>query len=336
MNVIKRFQRLACWVAAWAALVGQANFSAAETVLIDFGNDTSYRGLSANSPDTNGNYWNSVQPGLLVTNLIDITNTGTTVALGWDTPVATDSYNGPAGATNALTLETDVLFTAIDAAALGRLGGSLEAAFDFASGYDGVSHFPVRFQLQGLNPAASYNLTFFGSHSFSDDATTVYTVYTDSTYATPVATTNLLVADPFFTPNSDRVATITGVSPQADDILYIEFVGLTGKGGYLNSLQLEATAPVLAADFNHNGVVDGNDLAIWKDEFGDVGPSITADANGDGVVDGNDFLVWQRERTVPAPVSPATAAVPEPAGLMLLLIGAAAAMGVRRRAGQSK
>ena len=319
MYVINFLQRHACWVAAWAVLVGQAGLANAQTVLIDFGSDTSFRGLSVNNPDTNGNHWNSVQPGLLIPDLIDIDNNATTIDLGWDTPVATDSYNGPAGPTDASTLETDVLFTDIDKEALGNLGGALEAAFDFAAGYDGNEHFPVRFQLQGLNPAATYNLTFFGSHSFSDDATTVYTVFTDDTYTTPVATTSLLVADPFFEPNRDRIATITGVAPQEDDILYIQFVGSTGNGGYLNDMQIEASAPALNSDFNNDGAVDGEDLAVWKDEFGDTGASVTADADGDSDADGNDFLIWQRDLTAAA--VPAGGAVPEPASIALLLVG---------------
>ena len=44
----------------------------AQTVLIDFGSDTSFRGLSVHGPDSNGNFWNSLQPGVLVSNLVDI------------------------------------------------------------------------------------------------------------------------------------------------------------------------------------------------------------------------------------------------------------------------
>ena len=323
MNVIKFRVRRACWVSAWAVLVGQAAFTNAQTVLIDFGSDTSYRGLSVTNPDDNGNHWNSVQPGLLITDLIDIENNDTTIDLGWDTPVATDSYNGPAGPTDETTLETDVIFTDIDAAALGNLGGALEAAFDFAAGYDGNEHFPVRFQLQGLNAAATYNLTFFGSHSFSDDATTVYTVYTDDTYTTPVATTSLLVADPFFEPNRDRIATISGVAPQEDDILYIEFVGSTGNGGYLNDMQIEAVNDTsIPGDYDNDDNVDGDDLTVWRGDFGDTGAGVAADGDNDDDADGNDFLIWQRNLGMQAGTVN-VGAVPEPAGLSLLLAGMA-------------
>jgi hypothetical protein len=311
----------ACLVIAWATLVGRAPFLSAQTVLIDFGSDTSFRGLSVNNPDSNGNYWNSVQPGLLVPNLIDIDNNVTTMQLGWDTPVGTDSFNGPAGVTSQETLEEDVLNTFIDPVALGNLGGALEGPFDFAAGYDGIEHFPVRFQIQGLNPAATYDLTFFGSHKFSDDSTTVYTVHSDNSYTTPVASTTLLIQDPVTEPNRDRVATITGVAPQEDDILYIQFVGETGKGGYLNAMQIVANAAPPAGDFDGDLDVDGADLMKWKADFGKTQAGLMADGDNDGDSDGADFLIWQRQVGTPAPSAAAIGAVPEPAGLVVAVLG---------------
>lgn len=329
MNVIRFSIRRACLVPAFAVLVSQAFIAYSQTVLIDFGSSTSYRGLSVANPDMNGNFWNSLQPGVLVP-LIDVGNAATGMQLGWDTPVASDSYNGPAGATDETTLDTDVFNTDVDAEALGNLAGALEGPFDYAAGYDGVDHFPVRFQIQGLNPAATYDLTFFGSHKFSVDTTTVYTVYSDSTYATPVATASLDVQDPVsvWMHNRDKVAAINNVSPQADNILYIEFVGKTGFGGYLNDMQIEANAPALNADYDNDGDVDGNDLGRWKSEFGQVGPAVTADGDGDNDADGNDFLIWQRELGLPGA---SFAAVPEPTGFALLAVGSMALAAFGRR-----
>ena len=47
----------------------------------------------------------------------------------------------------------------------------------------------------------------------------------------------------------------------------------------------------IAGDFNTDSIVDGSDLAIWVDSFGEDGE---ADTDGDGDSDGADFLVWQR------------------------------------------
>jgi hypothetical protein len=320
MNVIHYYLRRVSLVPALALLVGQALSTHAQTVLVDFGSDTSFRGLSVNNPDTNGNYWNSLQPGLFYENLIGIDNVATAIDLGFDTPVATDSYNGPAGPTDELTLETDVMFTDIDAEALGNLGGSFEGVFDYAAGFDGAQHFPVRFQIQGLNPTATYDLTFFGSHMFSDDPTTVYTVYSDNTYTTPVASTTLLVQEPFNMYNRDRLATIEDVSPQTDNILYVEFVGETGNGGYLNAMQIEAIAGPLLGDYDNSGVVDGADLDVWEGEFGDAGATLGADGDNDGDVDGEDFLIWQRNvGEIGSGVN--VAAIPEPAAISMIMAG---------------
>ena len=45
----------------------------------------------------------------------------------------------------------------------------------------------------------------------------------------------------------------------------------------------------LAGDFDNNGAVDGNDLAVWKTAFGSTNG---ADADGDGDSDGQDYLAW--------------------------------------------
>jgi hypothetical protein len=84
----------------------------------------------------------------------------------------------------------------------------------------------------------------------------------------------------------------------------------------------------LPGDFDHNGFVDGQDLVIWQQSYGDTENAI-ADADGDGDSDGRDFLVWQR---LHRPTLASAHSVPEPAiawlvpSLMLL-----AGMALRRR-----
>ncbi|HMP06958.1 MAG TPA: hypothetical protein PJ982_11450, partial [Lacipirellulaceae bacterium] len=108
-------------------------------------------------------------------------------------------------------------------------------------------------------------------------------------------------------------------------------VGSVAAGTYAPRLQLQLLVPEDAAgDFNGDGVVDGDDLAIWQDNFGmSAGATVAhGDATGDGVVDGADFLVWQQN--LGAGASSASAAnVPEPAGWALAL--AAGGRVVRRR-----
>lgn len=94
------------------------------------------------------------------------------------------------------------------------------------------------------------------------------------------------------------------------------------------------------ADFDGNGVVDQADLAIWQANMGITsGASILqGDADGDGDVDGNDYLEWLEQFTnggVPGSPVPSSspAAVPEPAGLAMMSIGAMLALAYRRRRG---
>jgi hypothetical protein len=49
--------------------------------------------------------------------------------------------------------------------------------------------------------------------------------------------------------------------------------------------------PNLAADFDGDGAVDAEDLAVWQSAFG---LNADGDADADGDSDGADFLVWQR------------------------------------------
>jgi len=81
-----------------------------------------------------------------------------------------------------------------------------------------------------------------------------------------------------------------------------------------------------SADFNQDGMVDGNDLAVWESAFGN---NALADANGDGYSDGIDFLTWQREFDSGVNPLASAQAVPEPSALVLLMLGGALKFGKR-------
>ena len=85
----------------------------------------------------------------------------------------------------------------------------------------------------------------------------------------------------------------------------------------------------MGADFNGDGIVDSQDLAIWEMNYpiGSGAMQTMGDADGDGDVDGFDFLKIQRDFGI-IPVPP-LAAVPEPSALLLAL--SALAFGFRRR-----
>src|SRR5271170_6541403 len=113
------------FVAAVLALVLGVAFSArSQTVLIKMGDNTTYQGTNAPSPDSNGNYWNSVDSSQFFPGLTNIDGTaggaGWAVAFGFETNAVgnTGASNGPAGPVPPGTPANCV----IDAAALGNLG----------------------------------------------------------------------------------------------------------------------------------------------------------------------------------------------------------------------
>jgi hypothetical protein len=82
-------------------------------------------------------------------------------------------------------------------------------------------------------------------------------------------------------------------------------------------------------DYNQNGVVDEGDYTAWKLAYGTANPA--ADGNGDGIVDAADYTVWRDNlASGSGGGSLATGAVPEPATLVLLLVGSVFAFGRRR------
>ncbi|HMP08056.1 MAG TPA: hypothetical protein PJ982_17035, partial [Lacipirellulaceae bacterium] len=102
----------------------------------------------------------------------------------------------------------------------------------------------------------------------------------------------------------------------------------------LDQFVLSVSANVLfdPADFNADGVVDGNDLLVWQDHFGvdNATSHAQGDATGDGLVDGADFLAWQRQLTPGAGAPEQARQVPEPAAAVGAWLAAAAAWSASR------
>ncbi|NDV62795.1 hypothetical protein G0Q06_10065 [Puniceicoccales bacterium CK1056] len=227
-------------------LAGFSVTSQATTVLIDFGYDATFRGVSVINPDENGNDWNSVGPGNFFPDLVDKTGAVTSLAFGPDAPAMnTDSYNGPAGNTDPNgdfaigdgQLPEDSEY---DAFALGDLGAD-EAVYDYIVGR--LDTGDGRFQIQGLDPAVSYTLKFYGGKKYMDIATdgiTRYNVYDDPDYTNLVGTVDLSVGGIGAEHNQNLVGTISGISPAEDvGIFYIEFGdSISGLPGYLNCMSV--------------------------------------------------------------------------------------------------
>jgi hypothetical protein len=129
------------------------------------------------------------------------------------------------------------------------------------------------------------------------------------------------------------VRLINGFEPKVGDSFGFLFAA-GGYGGTFDVLHLPDLAPGkvwalnpgnstvflqghagLSADFNHDGRVDADDLAKWRN---DAGQNAGSDANQDGASDGADLLAWQRQVGMTMAVA-AGGVVPEPTALVLLL-----------------
>src|ERR1035437_169824 len=197
-------------------------------VLIDLGNNVTYRGTNTPSPDIHGHYWNSVDYSYVAV-LTNAAGGSTTLAYGSDFITGYDSYNGPSGVCTG-DVPCPPSACVINTNALGYLGIN-EAVYDY--------FVTSAFQIQGADPTKTYSLTFFGSHKNSDSDYSIYSLC-NSSYSV-ITSVNLFVQSPsdHSAHNSNTVATISGVSPQPDSTFYIKFYGTNStQYGFLNCMQI--------------------------------------------------------------------------------------------------
>lgn len=81
-------------------------------------------------------------------------------------------------------------------------------------------------------------------------------------------------------------------------------------------------------DYDEDGVVDQNDLALWKGTFGIAGVGMLADGNGDQLVGLGDYTIWRDnlgatgEQSVFESIGfAASTAIPEPATAAIAILG---------------
>ena len=89
-------------------------------------------------------------------------------------------------------------------------------------------------------------------------------------------------------------------------------------------------------DYDLNGIVDGQDYNIWRQQFGNtVRWGTSADGNGDGVVNSADFVVWRKNIGRTLPSAAATLGppypVPEPTAVVYLAVCLSLSQTIRQR-----
>lgn len=214
-----------------------------QTVLIDFGSDSTFRGVTAPSPDTNGNYWNSTAFGFLG-NLVSLNGTATTLDWAPDGLGGVDSYNGIAGATtNPVTAgEISAAQTILDSGSLTtfKIAG---AAMDYYKSDNGTTNVG-RFQIQQVSAGQAYDLTFYGAKQYTGANTqTKYSVFDNNTYTNLLGSVTLKHGDGGANANINNVATLAGlIGPSnANNIFYIQWEGVAvTTEGYINAMSITA------------------------------------------------------------------------------------------------
>jgi hypothetical protein len=112
-------------------------------------------------------------------------------------------------------------------------------------------------------------------------------------------------------------------------VFYIRWLSSANIGGTNDGLAIDNFKLNInpSADFNQDGDVDGGDFLAQQRGLGAIsGASIsTGDANRDGAVNILDVLIWKTQFAAIPPAVAAAQSIPEPAGLVLTLAGAAIA-----------
>ncbi len=198
----------------------------------------------------------------------------------------------------------------------------------FASGTDVTLHIPA--------PAAGFNGLTFDSNgdlfvaSLIGQSVVKYTVAAGmvtggAPFGAPLPyPSGLLIGD-----DGKLIVTNLGNDNTGDP-----FWGPNTFPGELSRYNAITSTPLLVGDNNRDDVVDGADLVTFQNSYAQTS---FGDQDGDLDTDGNDFLLWQRalgnqgivgsfqptaivRYTPPVPAI----AVPEPAGFVFLVLGAAA------------
>jgi beta-glucanase (GH16 family) len=90
--------------------------------------------------------------------------------------------------------------------------------------------------------------------------------------------------------------------------------GSSGGAVHIDNVSFLNTRLNPAADADEDGDVDGDDLGLWRQNYGE-GANLAGDADADGDVDGSDFLAWQQQLgagAAPAGTDATVVTVPEP------------------------
>ena len=92
---------------------------------------------------------------------------------------------------------------------------------------------------------------------------------------------------------------------------------------------------VAPGDYNGDGSVNASDYTVWRNTLGST-DDFRADGNGDRMIDEADYAIWKSNFGTNYDSGQASAAVPEPASAVWLLLSVVSAAGLRSRTRRSR
>jgi hypothetical protein len=177
----------------------------------------------------------------------------------------------------------------------------------------------VTLTIGGVTPGQDYDVKLwsYDGGQFFSSTSTLWSPLGD-TSGTSGSITN------FATP---RPATLDDYSTtirvhSTDGTLTIFGTTTSGDGGTrLDGVELTAVNAVLTGDVNHDGIVNGQDLALVSSNWLATGSGVTGDANNDGIVNGQDLALISSNWLATSSGLGNSAAVPEPQTMCLMIVG---------------
>lgn len=124
---------------------------------------------------------------------------------------------------------------------------------------------------------------------------------------------------------------------QAEIEAMVAFLNTLTDTAFLTDSKFSDPFAELPGDYDGDGTVGTEDYVVWKANFGDTS-LLTADGNGDGRVDSSDYTLWRDnlggswlDLAYGGGSGALATGVPEPAGLLLILLGGGMGATIRWR-----
>jgi hypothetical protein len=214
------------------------------------------------------------------------------------------------------------------------LDGKYALEYVAITGGDGTTQ--VSSPLPELQQGKWYHaaITYDGNAAVADSMKFYWTEVTPTTTSATLVSSGVTLSFPPLATGSDLGIGNEGRAGQTGNWMgLIDEVRVSDIARGANQFVFANPSPPTAhpGDFDGDGDVDGADFVAWQTNFPKASGATLAqgDADADGDVDGADFVVWQTNFPfTPGPAS----AIPEPSGIILIVLGAMALVSARRMA----